>query len=853
MTQHIHASATWDAGLQRAVAGACARVAPCWPLDQLIAVNPYLGFADMPIAQAAEQLARLGGARLLMPRSYYLQEWRGGRLRIEHLQAAVDGTGSTVTAEALRRSLESEPAAVPRFPLIVTLLDELSESRSPATWADLVTRQIGQHCAAFFDTHQASWGLDKSAGLYPSWQRQAASLLDNELPRRDPSFAARVARLPDTPAELLSEALRALGMRGAGRPLQEYLTALLLSVNGWASWCAYEGWQERLRSGVNQDPDKTRSDPADRLVHLLAIRLAWEWLLYQGADHAVIGPRWHSALQKVGFAADRENPAIGWLLQRALEHAYQQPLADGLLAARPETKQARPVLHAVFCIDVRSERFRRALESVQPGICTLGFAGFFGLPIAYSPVGTALRRPQLPGLLLPRMEVTESCVDAARTARVARSRGRALRWREVWQDFRGAASSGFSFVESCGLLYGGRLLAHALGLAGPAPRADQVGLGAAQRQELRPQLQLPAQPGGPEDEARCDLAAGVLTAMGLVRGHARLVLLAAHGSRSTNNPQGASLDCGACGGQSGEINTRVLAALLNDPRVRRGLLQRGIEIPADTLFLAGLHNTTTDELILLDEQDVPPAWGQEILRLRQWLCTAGDRVRAERAESLDLAVREPEALKRRLDLRARDWAEVRPEWGLANNAAFIVAPRSRTRHLDLSGRAFLHEYCWQDDPHLRTLELIMTAPMIVTSWINLQYYASTVDNLRYGSGNKVLHNVVGGRLGVFEGNGGDLRTGLSMQSLHDGRSWRHTPLRLSVFIEAPRSYVEHILRKHPSVLALIEHEWIHLFQIDGEAGHIFRYQQGCWQRVMTRPQGDAPMKGPLSHPAASAA
>jgi uncharacterized protein len=36
----------------------------------------------------------------------------------------------------------------------------------------------------------------------------------------------------------------------------------------------------------------------------------------------------------------------------------------------------------------------------------------------------------------------------------------------------------------------------------------------------------------------------------------------------------------------------------------------------------------------------------------------------------------------------------------------------------------------------------MTAPMIVTNWITMQDYASTVDNHRYGSGNKVLHNVV---------------------------------------------------------------------------------------------------------------
>jgi uncharacterized protein YbcC (UPF0753/DUF2309 family) len=75
---------------------------------------------------------------------------------------------------------------------------------------------------------------------------------------------------------------------------------------------------------------------------------------------------------------------------------------------------------------------------------------------------------------------------------------------------------------------------------------------------------------------------------------------------------------------------------------------------------------------------------------------------------------------------------VRPEWGLAGNAAFIVAPRERTYHLNLKGRVFLHNYIHAADTTKSTLELIMTAPMIVTNWINLQYYASTVNNQALG-------------------------------------------------------------------------------------------------------------------------
>jgi len=181
--------------------------------------------------------------------------------------------------------------------------------------------------------------------------------------------------------------------------------------------------------------------------------------------------------------------------------------------------------------------------------------------------------------------------------------------------------------------------------------------------------------------------------------------------------------------------------------------------------------------------------------------------------------------------RSKDWSQVRPEWGLANNACFIVAPRSRTRGLDLKGRSFLHDYDWVKDDGFGILELIMTAPMVVTNWINMQYNASVTDNLKYGSGNKVLHNVVGGNLGVFEGNGGDLRIGLSLQSVHDGKRWMHQPLRLSVYIDAPQNEISAILERHKTVSDLVNNDWLFLFHWDRVSGDISRYAGGDWLPV----------------------
>ncbi|MEZ4404906.1 MAG: putative inorganic carbon transporter subunit DabA [Polyangiales bacterium] len=253
-------------------------------------------------------------------------------------------------------------------------------------------------------------------------------------------------------------------------------------------------------------------------------------------------------------------------------------------------------------------------------------------------------------------------------------------------------------------------------------------------------------------------------------------------------------------------------------------------MPDDTRFVAALHNTTTDEVELYEVDDVPGSHRDDIASLRSWLTEAAARARSERAGRLGLDGLDPRALRRAVEARAADWSQVRPEWGLADNAAFIVAPRERCRHLDLEGRSFLHEYRHDEDEGYAVLELIMTAPMVVTHWINLQYYASTVDNPRYGSGDKVLHNVVGGHVGVFEGNTGDLRIGLPMQSLHDGERWVHTPLRLSVFIEAPRPAIDGVLKKHRAVRDLARNGWLSLFQLDETERAVFALRDDGWRR-----------------------
>jgi uncharacterized protein YbcC (UPF0753/DUF2309 family) len=452
--------------------------------------------------------------------------------------------------------------------------------------------------------------------------------------------------------------------------------------------------------------------------------------------------------------------------------------------------------------------FRRALESVNPQIQTLGFAGFFGLTTAHRRFASDVVELRLPVLLNPVLGSRSGGPEVATADQSARFRARAKR---AWGRFKLAAVSSFAFVEATGPIYVGKLVSDALGLHAaaapndPAPRLD-------------PALDL---------GARTAAAETVLRAMSLTTGFARLVLLAGHGASVVNNPHASGLHCGACGGYSGEVNARLLAALLNDPEVRAGLTSNGIAIPADTIFVAALHDTTTDKATLYADDYPSAAHQEDISRARAWLAEAGKLTRGERVLRLPRAGNEGAIAK-----RSRDWAETRPEWALAGCKAFIAAPRIRTAGKSLEGRAFLHDYDWRQDKSFGVLELILTAPVVVASWISLQYYGSTVTPHVFGGGNKLLHNVAGG-IGVVEGNGGLLRAGLPWQSVHDGQAYAHEPLRLSVCIEAPRQAMSDILSRHDGVRALFDNRWLHLFALDEEGRMAWRYTGDLQWTAMT--------------------
>lgn len=342
-------------------------------------------------------------------------------------------------------------------------------------------------------------------------------------------------------------------------------------------------------------------------------------------------------------------------------------------------------------------------------------------------------------------------------------------------------------------------------------------------------------------DEQANFVATALKSIGLTKDFSRFVLIVGHGSFTDNNPYESALDCGACGGNHGLVSARVLAQMANRTEIRRRVEEMGITIPEDVCFVPALHNTTTDEIRLHDLDKISPSHLFYLDSLRKGLVGASHLAARERLPSLSST--QPETAIEAFHIAQRnasDWSQVRPEWGLSRNCYFIIGRRDLTRHESLDGRAFLHSYDYQIDPKHRLLESILTGPLVVGQWINMEHYFSAVDNEQFGSGSKVYHNV-SGRFGVMSGNQSDLRTGLPSQTvLKDGKPY-HEPVRLMTLIEAPIKHAQEAIEAVGSVKNLMMNQWIRVTVVDPETNKIHTYEDGRWH---CRPFNAASLEAP---------
>ncbi|REG91000.1 YbcC family protein [Algoriphagus antarcticus] len=794
---------------------ACKKIAPVWPLENFVAVNPYLGFAHKKFENVAQELAAAGGIQMTLDTSFYLQKLKEGKITNQDIAQILSKKGRKTDVNKFIKNLEKNLDSIEVTKTIASVAD-IATVVTNKDWNRFATSRVSLWAASYFDNGQAIWSAaNQEEDLFSAWKNEAQIDRTPELMGlRD--FRKAVKSLPNHPVEATQVALEQLGI-----PIEHaalYLHRLLLRVGGWSAYAARLDWDNELYGGKD-----------GKLIQFLAVLICWEVCILKSLTNSELNHQWNDA--KLTFSQTiiqeelNQHLTQNLILQEAFDLATQRNILAKFAKVKPSTveKSGQPQVQAVFCIDVRSEVFRRNLELVDSSIETLGFAGFFAFPIKYVPIGHEEGEAQCPVLLKTGPTIMEQLSDQKEHQKALTARVLNRQVQQVWKSFRSGAVTCFSFVSPMGLSYLPKIFTDSFGLTRPVPHPDKEGLSQEVYDEKNISLKV-ARHGnetvGIPLEQQIQMAKNALKAMSLADDLGRLVLIVGHGSSTVNNPHATGYDCGACGGHSGEANARVAAAVLNSREVRAGLLAEKIFIPTNTIFLACLHDTTTDEVSIYNEKDIPKERIEELVTLKRSLELAGHTARTER--SLRMSTENKSNIDKMIIGRSKDWSQTRPEWGLAGCSAFIVAPRKRTIGINLEGKSFLHSYEWEKDQGFSVLELIMTAPMVVTSWINLQYYGSTVDNKNFGSGNKTLHNVTAG-LGVLEGYSGDLRVGLPLQAIHDGEKYQHEPQKLNVIIEAPIEAMNGILEKHQGVRDLCDNGWIYLLAMDSEGKVSYRY------------------------------
>lgn len=927
--------------LQHALSHAAHYLPVQGPIGVFIHHNTLHAFQHLPFEEAVQEAARVFGTEPFMTEAAYRQQFAGGRICLEDIDAILAREADAeILPQQLHRSTLRRAMLVSGGRAITpeniewlmdeeSLLDRLRADLSPETRKavcngnveNIATRALFAACyrrlpksenaapqmpARPRDALLLMQGTDTDEMVNAWLIRWCAVFLDQglsywEMPLREQGFYQSVRTLLQQPALLLPALLSGLKtvfqqqsasqmtaadvvldcLHKFGVPPAEWesvIKAELLSLPGWAG----------LMHKLETEPALAPHEPVPcSLLDFLAVRLTLTVVATENACREFgtvlqFWPQWRQPItpapltevqqmaqaaqlfdvaQLLGFSAekinalsDKELHALAdeiktfhdWERRRvwhlAYERRHEQEILRPLLTHRttinPRRPATRPTAQVIFCIDEREESMRRALEEIDPAVETVGAAGFFGVALQYQGLDDAQAVALCPVVVTPQHAVVErSHAEDENLLRQRQSR------RKLWADlahnsFVGSRTLLRGWVGTIGLGWfsafplttrvlsprrAGSLYAWLENLFLPQPRTELALL----REDTTSQEKIADFWPGFTIQEQAERIAGTLRAAGLVANQSRLMVILGHGSTSLNNPHESAHDCGACGGRRGGPNARTFAAMANHPQVRERMRELGLSIPADTWFVGGYHDTSSDEVTLFDTAAIPATHTDEFNGLSDALDAARAANALERARRFEAAYRDttPQAALHHVEERAEHLAEPRPEYGHCTNAVCVVGRRSLTRGLFLDRRAFLVSYDAECDPENNSLAALLGAAGPVCAGISLEYYFSFVDNERYGCGTKLPHNVTG-LVGVMNGHASDLRTGLPWQMVEV-----HEPVRLLLIVENTPENVMEAAQRSPVVTELIEKRWIRLATMNPSDGKIHIYRDGIFEPI----------------------
>lgn len=500
--------------------------------------------------------------------------------------------------------------------------------------------------------------------------------------------------------------------------------------------------------------------------------------------------------------------------QNALEWTWYDQLISCLNKTVPVHEPTQSTsAQLIFCIDDRESSLRMHIEQLDTTCETFGTPGFFNIPIYFKPYDSIHLTKLCPAPVTPKHLIIEHQNPKIK------SKSFNFHQRPFTLTYGWLFSLSYGFVSLLYLIYDLFFPhEHVSGSIAHKHLSETSELQYEFKNHTydakHKSLQL-----GFKTAEMFHLAFSFLNTMGLKHNFAPLVYIIAHGASSQNNPHYAAYDCGACSGRPGSVNARLMALFLNRKDIRNALLNAGLVISDDTQFVAGLHDTTRDEIVFYDLDHLTPETVKKHLKIKLTINHALQNNAAERSRKFETIALQASLTKKHQHIKKRSVSlfEPRPELNHASNCYCIIGPRKFTKNIFLDRRAFLNSYDPYSDTRGDILTQILKPIGPVCGGINLEYYFSCVDNNKFGAGSKLPHNVVG-LFGVSNGIDGDLRTGLPYQMID-----LHDPLRLLVVVYQKPEIVSDILNQQPEIHSWYLNQWMHLICIDPFTYATYKY------------------------------
>jgi uncharacterized protein YbcC (UPF0753/DUF2309 family) len=583
---------------------------------------------------------------------------------------------------------------------------------------------------------------------------------------------------------------------------------------------AHRGWSG-MAATLEEHPEAVLYPKKIELRELIIFEL----LLEIDALESTLGRGWKPLCQKlkaikpVDVFADvphTELQDLYQIWQNAFEWSYYDEVLAGLQLLKNSPQPTWDTTHfqAIFCIDEREDSLRRHLESSDLHCETLGCPGFFGVEFYFQPESGKFYEKLCPAPVTPKYLIKE----------IATPGHRANEW--LYHKGTHTLLRGFLSTLSLGVVAALKLfltifrpkMSPAISNAFAHMNVDgQMTIENKSLEDRENDLQIGFTVG--EMAARVE---GLLRGIGMVKDFAPLVYVVGHGSSSANNPHHGAHDCGACSGRPGAVNARVFSFMANHLKVREILASKGLNIPPETQFVGGLHDTAADEIAFYDESILSSKNAtahQKNLDTFERALDLNAQERSRRFASIDTTAA-LHKVRKAIRRRSVSLFEPRPELGHGTNALCFVGHRSLTKGLFFDRRAFMNSYDYRTDPEGKLLLNVIRPLPVVCGGINLEYYFSRMDNYKLGAGTKLPHNVMG-LLGVANSSDGDLRPGLPLQMIEV-----HDPVRLLLLVEHYPEVLLATIQSQPEVYEWFIHEWVHLVAIHPVNNEYFYFKAG---------------------------